>query len=432
MQTIGIRYEDKYKMERRVPLIPEHVKILTKQGLKFEVESSGKRIFTDDEFTAAGAEVVEKIDKAGFIMGVKEMPMDIFQEGKTYIFFSHVIKGQPYNMPMLRKMMAKKVNLIDYEKIVDENGQRMIFFGRYAGIAGIINSLWALGQRWSREGYQSPFLKLQQTHNYNSLDEAKEVVKEIGLEIATKGLQSSKAPLVVGVTGYGNASKGVQDILKLLPIVEISPAELLALEKKHIENKVIYQVVFKEEDLFQPKKENVEFELQEYYDFPEKFESQFEKYIPNITVLMNCIYWNERYPRLVTKNYLDNLFSKGKPKFSVIGDVTCDVNGSIECTHKGTEIEDPVFVYNPNTRKPTMGFDGEGVLVMAVDILPSELPREASKTFSDALLKFVPEIANADFDKPYSELELSLPIKKALILQKGNFTNDYQYLEEFI
>ncbi|HEY9113637.1 MAG TPA: bifunctional lysine ketoglutarate reductase /saccharopine dehydrogenase family protein [Bacteroidales bacterium] len=432
MQIIGIRYEDKYKMERRVPLIPEHVKILSEAGLKFEVESSGKRIFTDEEFAEAGAEIVEKIDKAGFIMGVKEMPLDFFQEGKSYIFFSHVIKGQPYNMPMLRKMMAKKVNLIDYEKIVNEKGQRMIFFGRYAGIAGIINSFWALGQRWSREGYQSPFLKLQQTHQYDSLDEAKDVIREIGDEIKSKGLKNAKAPVVVGITGYGNASKGVQDILELLPVVKISPAELLQLEKKHIDNKVIYQVVFKEEDLFKPKKENVKFVLQEYYDFPERFESQFDQYIPHITVLMNCIYWNERYPRLVTKNFLNDLFSKGKPKFAVIGDVTCDVNGSIECTHKGTEIEDPVFVYNPITRTPTMGFDGEGVLVMAVDILPSELPREASKTFSDALLDFVPEIASADFEKPFSELKLSPPIKKALILHKGNFTPDYQYLEEFI
>jgi len=432
MQTIGIRYEDKYKMERRVPLIPEHVKILAKAGLRFEVESSGKRIFTDEEFAEAGAEVVEKLDKAGFIMGVKEMPLDFFQEGKTYIFFSHVIKGQPYNMPMLRKMMSKKVNLIDYEKIVNEKGQRIIFFGRYAGIAGIINSLWALGQRWSREGYQSPFLKLQQTHNYDSLDEAKAVIKEIGHDIATKGLQSSRAPIVVGITGYGNASKGVQDILELLPVVKISPDELLQLEKKHIDNKVIYQVIFKEEDLFNPKKENVGFVLQEYYDFPEKFESQFDKYIPHMTVLMNCIYWNERYPRLVTKSYLTELFLKGKPKFTVIGDVTCDVNGSIECTHKGTTIEDPVFVYNPITRQPIMGFDGEGVLVMAVDILPSELPREASKTFSDALLGFVPEIASEDFNKPFPELKLSAPIKKALILHQGNFTPDYQYLEEFI
>ena len=432
MQVIGIRYEDKYKMERRVPLIPEHVNKLNQAGLKFEVESSGKRIFTDEEFAEAGAEIVEKLDKAGFIMGVKEMPLDFFKEGKTYMFFSHVIKGQPYNMPMLRKMMAKKVNLIDYEKIVDDKGQRMIFFGRYAGIAGIINSLWALGQRWSREGYQSPFLKLQQTHQYDSLEEAKAVIREIADDISNKGLKSAKAPLVVGITGYGNASKGVQDILELLPLIKISPSELLQLEKKHIDNKVIYQVIFKEEDLFKPKKEGVKFELQEYYNFPDKFESQFNQYIPYITVLMNCIYWNERYPRLVTKNYLQDLFSSGKPKFSVIGDVTCDVNGSIECTHKGTEIEDPVFIYNPLTRQPVMGFDGQGILVMAVDILPSELPREASKTFSDALLDFVPEIASEDFSKPFTELKLSPPIKKALILHQGNFTPDYTYLEDFI
>lgn len=432
MQTIGIRYEDKYKMERRVPIIPEHVKKLTEAGLKFEVESSGKRIFTDEEFAMAGAEIVEKIDKAGFIIGVKEIPLDYFKEGKTYMFFSHVIKGQPYNMPMLRKMMAKKVNLIDYEKIVDDKGQRLIFFGRYAGIAGIINSLWALGQRWSREGYQSPFLKLQQTHQYDSLDEAKDVIREIGAEISGKGLKSAKAPFVVGITGYGNASKGVQDILKLLPVVKISPSELLLLEKKHIDNKVIYQVIFKEEDLFRPKKEDVKFALQEYYNFPEKFESQFNQYLPHLSILMNCIYWNERYPRLVTKNYLDELFSKGKPKFAVIGDVTCDVNGSVECTHKGTEIEDPVFIYDPQTRQPMMGFDGHGILVMAVDILPSELPREASRTFSDALIDFVPEIAREDFSRPFADLKLSPPIKKALILHQGEFTLGYKYLEEFI
>jgi alpha-aminoadipic semialdehyde synthase len=275
-------------------------------------------------------------------------------------------------------------------------------------------------------------LKLQQTHQYDSLDEAKSVMREIANEISSKGLKSAKAPLVVGITGYGNASKGVQDILEILPLVKISPADLLQLEKKHIDNRVIYMVVFKEEDLFRPKKENVKFVLQEYYDFPERFENQFEQYVPHLTVLMNCIYWNERYPRLVTKNYLHELFSKGKPKFSVIGDVSCDVNGSIECTHKGTEIEDPVFVYDPLTRQPVMGFDGQGVLVMAVDILPSELPREASKTFSNALLNFVPEIAREDFTKPFSELKLSLPIKKALILHHGNFTPDYQYLEEFI
>ncbi len=151
-----------------------------------------------------------------------------------------------------------------------------------------------------------------------------------------------------------------------------------------------------------------------------------------MTILMNCMYWDDKYPKIVTKDYLENLYEKENPKLVVIGDVTCDPDGSIECTHKGTEIEDPVFVYNPLTRKPTMGFKGDGILIMAVDILPSELPREASQTFSDALIGFMPEIASANFNVPTEELKLPYPIKKALILHNGELTSDYQYLNKYI
>jgi len=144
------------------------------------------------------------------------------------------------------------------------------------------------------------------------------------------------------------------------------------------------------------------------------------------------MYWDERYPRIVTKDYLEQLYKKGIPKLTVIGDVTCDPDGSIECTHKGTEIEDPVFVYNPFTHKPTMGFKGDGLLVMAVDILPSELPRESSQTFSDALVGFIPEIAGADFNAGFDELALPYPIKKALILHNGRLTPDYEYMKDYL
>lgn len=433
MHTIGIRYEDKYKMERRVPLVPEHIRKLIQAGLSFEIEKSTKRVFKDNEFAEAGAKLVDKIEKADIILGVKEIPLNYFEKNKTYIFFSHVIKGQPYNMPMLRQMIAKQVNLIDYEKIADEQDRRLIFFGRFAGMAGIINSLWALGKRWELAGYKTPFLHLQQTYHYDSLIEAKSVVSKIGKEISSVGCNSALSPVVVGITGYGNASNGVQDILKLLPIVQISPAELLNLKHhKDYSKNVIFQVVFEEKHLFKPTEEGKEFDLNEYYQFPERFESQFEQYLPYITVLMNCIYWNDRCPRIVTKDYLEKLFNGGTPKLAVIGDVTCDPNGSVECTHKGTAIEDPVFVYNPFTRIPAMGFEGEGILVMAVDILPSELPRDASGAFSDALINFIPEIAKADFNQPFQNLTLALPIKNALILQNGKFTPDYQYLDQYI
>ena len=180
MHKIGLRYEDKYVMERRIALVPEHVKQLVDNGVEIEVVRSAKRIFEDNEFVVAGASLVDEVTDSEIVIGVKEMPVGYFKKNKTYIFFSHTIKGQEYNMPLLKDMMEAEANLIDYEKIEDEQGKRLIFFGRFAGLAGMINSLWALGQRWKHLGVDTPFLKMKQTHQYNSLDEAKEVVKEVG------------------------------------------------------------------------------------------------------------------------------------------------------------------------------------------------------------------------------------------------------------
>ena len=431
MHKIGIRFEDKYTMERRVPLVPDHVKQLIEKGFEFEVVKSAKRIFKDAEFEEAGATLVDEVTNSQIVLGVKEMPLGYFKKNNTYIFFSHTVKGQEYNMPLLKDMMESKINLVDYERIVDEQGRRLIFFGRFAGLAGMINSLWSLGQRYAEYGIHTPFLKIQQTHHYNSLEEAKQVIGEVGEEIKKNGLPSEITPLTFAITGYGNVSKGAQEILKLLPVVNISPSKMREIGKQGTySNNEVYQAVFKEEDLSRPKDPRVEFNLQNYYDHPELFEDQFEQYIPFISCLMNCMYWDDRYPRIVTKNYLEKIYKQGNPKLTVIGDVTCDPNGSIECTHKGTEIEDPVFTYNPFSREPIMGFKGEGILVMAVDILPSELPRESSQTFSDALVSFIPQIAAANFNEPFENLNLPYPIKKALILHNGKLTPDYQYLKE--
>ena len=433
MHKIGIRYEDKYVMERRVALVPDHVKDLIDKGLEFEVVKSEKRVFKDDEFTAVGAELVDEVSDSSVIIGVKEMPIDFFEDKKTYIFFSHTIKGQSYNMPLLKQMMAKKVNLIEYERIVNEKNQRMIFFGRFAGLAGMINSFWSVGQRWKELGVLTPFLELKQTHKYNSLDEAKEAIAKVANEIKKGGLPSELEPMIVGLTGYGNVSLGAQEILNMFPVKEISPEELLTISSEgHKPDSLIYKVVFKEKDLSEPLDKDKEFVLQEYYDHPELFKSKFEQYIPHMTILMNCMYWDDKYPRIVTKDHLEDLYEKGNQKLVVIGDVTCDPDGSIECTYKGTEIEDPVFVYDPFTRKSTMGFEGDGILIMAVDILPSELPRESSQTFSDALIDFMPEIADADFDAAFDELKLPYPIKRALILHNGELTPEYQYLNDYI
>ncbi len=430
---IGIRHEDKYLMERRVAIPPVDVKKLIDHGIQVYVENSPKRVFTENEFKDAGAIITDSLTECPVIFGVKEMPNTFFEEGKTYVFFSHVIKGQPYNMPMLRQMMAKKCNLIDYEKIADDKGRRLIFFGRFAGLAGMINSFWSLGQRLKEQGIANPFYNLRQAHKYHSLAEVEKELIEIGEFIMNIGVPDEFAPFTIGFTGYGNVSKGAQHIADLLPTLEISPEKLLVLkESGNYSNKVVYKIVFKEEDLSEPIDPAQKFELQDYYKHPEKYKNQFEKFPPHLTILMNCMYWDLKYPRILTKDYIAELYKNGEPKLKVIGDVTCDPDGSVEFMHKGTKIEDPVFVYDPELRKPTMGFKGHGILVMAVDILPSELPRESSLGFGEALIEFVPAIAKADYTKPFAEVDLPAEIKRAMILHNGELTPDYKYIAEFL
>lgn len=430
---IGIRHEDKYKLERRAPLTPSHVSRLVKQKkLDIIVQTSPKRVFTDEEYIRSGAEIAQDLSKCSVIFGVKEMPETFFEKGKTYVFFAHVVKGQSYNMPMLRRMMELGCNLIDYERVVDEQGKRLIFFGRYAGMAGMINSLWALGLRLKEYGFSSNLVKLKPANEYHSLREAKDDVSAIGQLIAENGIPHELRPFVIGFTGYGNVSQGAQEICGLLPVKEISPDKLLELHRrKKLPDNLVYKVIFREEDIV----EHIHgepFDLHDYYANPQDYRSRFEQYVPYLSMLINCVYWDKRYPRLITKDYLDKLFAAGRPKLNMVGDISCDVEGSVECTLKPTEIDDPIYVYHPETRSITMGHKGDGMLVMAVDILPAELPRDASAGFGDVLVNFVKPIADADFDETFEDLDLPRAIKKGLILHNGELTPDYKYLEEFL
>lgn len=430
---IGIRHEDKYKLERRAPLTPRHVARLVKQKkLDIIVQQSDKRIFTEEEYRKAGARIAQDLKKCSVIFGVKEIPEDFFEPGKTYVFFAHVVKGQPYNMGMLRRMMDLKCNLIDYEKVVDEQGKRLIFFGRYAGMAGMINSLWALGLRLNEKGFRTRLLNLKSAYKYNSLREAKDEISNIGQLIAENGIPGELRPFVIGVTGYGNVSQGAQEILGLLPVKEISPEKLLGLRKrKKLPDNIVYKVIFREEDMFEHA-DGEPFDLHDYFTNPQQYRSVFEKYIPHLSMLINCVYWDQRYPRLVTKDYLEKTWASGEPRLTVIGDISCDVEGSVECTLKPTEIDDPIYVYDPGTRQITMGHKGHGVLVMAVDILPAELPRDASDGFADVLVNFVKPIADADFSEHFDDLDLPKAVKKALILHNGELTPEYKYIEEYL
>ncbi|UCF12438.1 MAG: hypothetical protein JSW06_10445 [Thermoplasmatales archaeon] len=429
--TIGIRREDKNRWERRVPLIPKHVKeFKEKYGIKTIIQPSRIRVYSEDEYIKAGAVVKEDLSNCPTIFAVKEIPIDFFEYGKTYIFFSHTVKGQNYNMPMLRKMIDLKCNLIDYEKIADKRGYRLIFFGRFAGIAGMVDTLWAFGQRLNSKNIDTSFNEIKQTIYYKNLDEIKEHFKKIGKKIQQNGLSDSLTPLIIGFAGYGNVSKGGQEILDILPEEEILPKEMEKIYDNP-SNKCIYKVVFKEEDMVEPISSNDSFDLQDYYQYPEKYQSIFERYVPYLTILMNCIYWNTQYPRLVTKDFLKKNYTECL-SLQVIGDISIDINGAIEFTEKATTPDNPVFVYNPLSDTIKDGYIDEGVVVMGIDNLPCELPRESSHAFSIALHTLVPEIVKADFTQDFDNCNLPPSIKKAVILYHGKLTPDYQYIDKYL
>ncbi|MCK7469777.1 MAG: hypothetical protein MZU95_02460 [Desulfomicrobium escambiense] len=205
-------------------------------------------------------------------------------------------------MPMLRRLMELKATLVDYERIVDEKNRRLIFFGRHAGLAGMVNTLWSLGKRLEVEGIPSAFSRLKQARAYADLSGAREDLGRVAARIAADGVPAAIHPLVVGFTGYGNVSQGAQEILDLLPVRTITPAELKTVAHDRARDaRVIYKVVFKEADLVEPLEAGKAFDLDDYY--PQGaggYRSVFGRYLNDLSVLVNCIYWDERYPRLLT------------------------------------------------------------------------------------------------------------------------------------
>jgi len=429
---VGVRSEDKSQWERRVPLVPGDVKALREAGIDAVVQTSSHRAFGDDEFARAGVPVQADLGDCRIIVGIKEIPPPKLEAGKVYLFFPHVIKGQPGNMPMLRRLMELNATLVDYERIVDEKNRRLIFFGRHAGLAGMVNTLWSLGKRLDAEGVPSAFSRLKQARSYAELSGAQEDLERIAARISAEGVPQAIHPLVVGFTGYGNVSQGAQEILDLLPVQAISPAELKNVAHDRTRDaRVVYKVVFREEDLVEPLEAGNAFDLDDYFRRGKAaYRSVFDRYVDDLSVLVNCVYWDERYPRLLTLDRCRRLWAPGRsPKLRVIGDISCDVNGSVECTVKPTEPGNPVYVYEPATGKATDGFAGDGPVVMAVEILPSEIPRESSVDFSRVLKRFVPHLATADLSRRFAELDLPPELKRAVIVYKGELTPEYAYLE---
>ncbi|KAJ4950699.1 hypothetical protein NE237_027531 [Protea cynaroides] len=437
--VVGIVSESSNIWERRSPLTPSHCARLLhggsgKTGVKrIIVQPSTKRIFHEALYEDVGCEISEDLSECGLILGVKTPKVDTILPGRAYAFFSHTHKAQKENMPLLDKLLAERVSLFDYELIVGDHGKRLLAFGKYAGRAGLLDFLSGLGKRYLNLGYSTPFLSLGASYMYSSLAAAKAAVIAVGEEIATLGLPSGICPIVFVFTGSGNVSQGAQEIFKLLPHTYVDPSrlpKLFEMAKDHTQHmrtsKRVFQVygcVVGCQDIVEPKDPTKQFDKADYYAHPEHYNPVFhERIAPYASVIVNCMYWEKRYPQLLSTKQLQELIRK-QCRLIGVSDITCDIGGSIEFVNQTTSIERPFFRYNPFSDSYHHDMEGEGLICLAVDILPTEFAKEASQHFGDILSQFIGSLAAVQ-----NISDLPPHLRRACITHSGTLTPLYEYI----
>jgi saccharopine dehydrogenase (NAD+, L-lysine-forming) len=397
---IGILRESKKPHDERAPLSPEQCKSLVNKysNLKIIVQPSDIRCFKDEEYLDEGLAVKEDLSDCDVLMGVKEVNTDELIPDKTYMFFSHTIKKQEQNKNLLKTILRKNIRLIDYEVLTDDNGLRVAGFGHFAGLVGAYNGLRAYVLRLGKTAPKPAYL-------CKDLCEMKNEIRNF------------KVPgIKIAVTGGGRVANGVMELLNVAGVKKVSVDDFL---NKSGYNIPVYAQL--EPEHYVKRKDGLIFSLQHFFDNPDQYESNFERFFTHTDMLISAAYWDPRAPLLF------NLKQVKKRNFSikVIADITCDINGSIPTTKRASTIENPFYDYNRVTGELREPFSNkENITVMAVDNLPCELPRDASvdfgKMFSE---KVIPALLGDD------PLEM---IKKATITLNGYLTDNFKYLEDWV
>ncbi len=447
---VGIRREDLDKRgERRVPLTPREVSELTRAGVRVLVQPAvepetgqNKRAFPDGEYSDAGAEITEDLSPAHVILGVKEISTQSILPDKYYFFFSHTHKGQKKNRPLLRKLVQSRATVTDFELITDSSGGRVITaFTYFAGYAGMFDTLWAFGEKLRLMGIDSPFRKVRQSINYSSLEEAKAALKEVGEEIRREGTPHELPPVVTVFLGRGRTSSSAQSIYNLLPVEKVSIQQLPRVFEEGDRRKV-YSLVLRVYEMYRLKPEFAgrdeglrthQEKFQHYIENPHMYESNLDNVLPYTSILMNCTYWEPKYPRVLPSSLLRELTERGRSSLLTIGDISCDPDGNIEFS-KETWIDQPVFSYSPLSGERVDGFHRDMIPVMAITNLPCEFSAEASSAFASQFYPIFREFIEI-FRRRGEELhpeELPPPVGRGTILWKGEFRPNYQYMEKFL
>ncbi|WP_395067189.1 NAD(P)-dependent oxidoreductase [Flavobacterium sp.] len=394
----GIIKERKNPPDRRVVFTPEELVRLQTEHPEavVKVETSDIRVFTDEQYSSLGLEIATDMTDCDVLFGVKEVPVDALIPNKKYFFFSHTIKFQPYNRKLLQAILEKNIALYDHETIVDAQDRRLIGFGRYAGIVGAYNGFRAFGIKY--ELYNLP-----KAETLKSKD-------DLIIRLKRQTLPNIKIVL----TGHGKVGMGAKEILDGMKIKQVSVDDFL--------NKKYSQAVYTQIDVLDYNKRSDERSLdnKDFYKNPQKYTSNFERFTEVADIFMAGHFHGNGAPDILTREMLQS----PKNKIQVVADISCDVNGPIACTIKASTIADPFFGYLAIENKEVPYTHPGSIMVMSVDNLPCELPKDASEGFGEMFMQHViPAFFNGDKDGI---------LERAKMTENGKLTTRFAYLQEYV
>jgi alanine dehydrogenase len=395
MLTIGLIKEGKIPADTRVALSPAQCRWLHKNtDIKISVQSCETRCFKDAEYIQAGVEIVEDISNCDILMGIKEVPKEQLIPNKTYFFFSHTKKLQPYNQAMFKTMIDKNITMIDYECLEHEDGQRIIGFGFFAGVVGAHNGMLCYGKRTGNFNLE----RVYKIKDYRQL-----IHTYFGLKLP---------PIKIAVTGSGRVAHGIIEVMNLMDVQEVEPEE-------YLEQNFSYPVFvhLKGSNLYQHKEDKT-YKRTAFHQNPEQYDCLFNNYLQATDILLNGVYWDKNIPRLFEWNDI----ATSNFKIQTIADITDDYNGSVPCNLGDATIEELVYGVDRNTHQKVAAYSRNAIDIMAVGNLPNELPRDASRFFGEQLIKYVLD----DLQKGGSET-----LNRATILKEGKLNKGYEYMNDY-
>ena len=394
----GIIKERKNPPDRRVVFSPKKLQQFQQKypTAAIVVESSAIRVFSDEQYKNVGIDVVENVSDCDVLFGVKEVPIDALIPNKKYFFFSHTIKKQPYNRDLLKAILHKNIQLFDHETIVKENGARLIGFGRYAGIVGAYNGFRAIGL--ANETFNLP--------KAETLDSQQELISEL------KTINLKKIKILL--TGNGKVAYGAKEMLDAMQIREVSVNEYL--ENTYSETVYCLADVLD----YNKRTDGKVVDNFDFYEHPEAYEANFMRFAKVTDFFIAGHFYGDGAPYLYTRE--DAKSNDFQIKY--VADISCDINGPVASTIRSSTIADPIYGYNPQTEKEVNFKDKDAIVVMAVDNLPCELPKDASEGFGEMFLEnVIPAFFNNDKDGV---------LQRAKMTENGKLTPRFSYLQDYV